>query len=158
MWLLPVSLLTAAIGMQPRTPLPSSFELLIDELFDRDDRPAGLPRPNRFSINSLEAAWALTANSRATSEQAIRPRRPYSEHEDGGSEPELLLDPNKILLELGLNSGFSEADIATLRREFALRNHPDRVRGDLRELATRRMMIANDLMDRYVARLRQKGG
>jgi hypothetical protein len=144
--------------MQSRTPLPSSFDLLIDELFDRDDRPAGLPRPNRFSINSLEAAWALTVNSRGANEQVIRPRRPYAEHESGVSEPELLLDPNKILLELGLNSGFSEADIATLRREFALRNHPDRVRADLRELATRRMMIANDLMDSYVARIRLKNG
>lgn len=84
----------------------------------------------------------------------VPPKHPYTLDEQGIIEAEPLLDPNKILLELGLDANFSEADIATLRREFALRNHPDRVRSDLRELATQRMMIANDLMDRYVARLK----
>ncbi|MFA5957156.1 molecular chaperone DnaJ [Hyphomicrobium sp.] len=145
--------------MQSQAPLPSSFDLLIDELFGRDDRPAGAPRPNRFSINSLEAAWALAANSRgdARAESAL-PRHPYSFEGETESGPEPLLDPNKILLELGLHANFSETDIATLRREFALRNHPDRVRSDLKDLATQRMMIANDLMDRYVSRLRMSAG
>ena len=87
-----------------------------------------------------------------------RPKNPYISDDDVTVGAEPLLDPNKILLELGLNSNFSETDIATLRREFALRNHPDRVRDDLRDLATQRMMIANDLMDRYVAKLRESGG
>ncbi len=145
--------------MQSNAPLPSSFDLLIDELFGRDDRPAGAPRPNRFSINSLEAAWALAANARgdAHAESAL-PQHRYSFEGDPEIGPELLLDPNKILLELGLDTNFSEADIATLRREFALRNHPDRVRSDLKDLATQRMMIANDLMDRYVSRLRMSAG
>jgi hypothetical protein len=145
--------------MQSRTPLPSSFETLIDELFDRDDRPAEAPKPHRFSINSLEAAWALAANSRGgMDEREFHPRHPYVADGDSETGPDSLLDPNKILFELGLNSDFSETDIATLRREFALRNHPDRVRRELRDLATQRMMIANDLMDRYVARLRESGG
>ncbi len=142
--------------MRSPAPSPPDFELLIDELFGHDDRPAGAPRPNRFSINSLEAAWTLTTASRGgVRERHILPRQPYLPETDGESGPESLLDPNKILLELGLNANFSEVDIATLRREFALRNHPDRVQPDLRALATERMMIANDLMDRYVARLRK---
>lgn len=140
--------------MQSREPLPSRFELLINELFSADDRPAGAPRPNRFSIDSLEAAWGLAAHSRGNrSEERIRPKIPYPSEADGDEAPLELLDPNKILLELGLDANFSEADIVTLRREFALRNHPDRVHPDLRDLATQRMMIANDLMDQYVARL-----
>ncbi len=144
--------------MQSPAPLLSDFEALINELFDRDERPSGAPQSHRFSIDSLEATWTLSAHSRAdTSERrAIRPH-PYIADADSESGPPSLLDPNKILLELGLNSNFSEADIATLRREFALRNHPDRVQSELRALATQRMMIANDLMDRYVARLGKSG-
>jgi hypothetical protein len=142
--------------MQSRAMLPSSFEMLIDDLFSRDDRPGGLPKPpHPFSIDSLEAAWELAASSRGGIDRySVRP--PASCYGDDGAdtEGEAFLDPNKILLELGLNSNFSEADVAMLRREFALRNHPDRVPAELRELATQRMMIANNLMDRYVVRLR----
>jgi hypothetical protein len=142
--------------MNSSPPPPSNFEAFIDELFARDDRPAGAPRPNRFSINSLEAAWTLTSARAQTDEEKARPRHLYDREGDAddASGPACLLDPNKILLELGLDSSLSEADIAALRREFALRNHPDRVQSELKMLATQRMMIANDLMDRYVARLR----
>ncbi|MBN9280976.1 MAG: molecular chaperone DnaJ, partial [Hyphomicrobium denitrificans] len=68
------------------------------------------------------------------------------------------LDPQKILSELGLYSDATEHEIAILRREFALRNHPDRVPSDLREIATQRMMIANDLMDRHLAQQRRSNG
>jgi hypothetical protein len=145
--------------MQSRPPLPSSFELLIDELFAHDDRPAAAPGSNRFSINSLEAAWSLAANSRTEKNDAmVGPKRPYSFEGDENKEADLLLDPNRILIELGLDANCSEADIVSFRREFALRNHPDRVVPELREVATQRMMIANDLMDRYVARIRKTAG
>ena len=138
---------------------PSDFESIIDQLFGRDDRPAGAPRPNRFSINSLEAAWGLTAASRKDSaNSSVRISSLYSDAGDDVDKADMLLDPSKILIELGLDANFSEADIAALRREFALRNHPDRVQPDLRDLATQRMMIANDLMDRYLARLRKEPG
>ncbi len=141
--------------MHTRTPLPSSFETLIDELFDRGDQSPEAPKPSCFSIDTLEAAWALSRNRVPHPDQPDPVRKnPYAS--DGASEagPQSLLDPNRIILELGLDSELSESDIASLRREFALRNHPDRVQQDLRELATQRMMIANDLMDKYVARLR----
>lgn len=144
--------------MQSPAP-PSDFELIIDQLFGRDERPAGAPRPNRFSINSLEAAWGLAAASRKDRENSgAHVRTPYSDAGDGREDADMLLDRSRILIELGLDANFSEADIAALRREFALRNHPDRVRADLRDLATQRMMIANDLMDRYVAKLRKAPG
>jgi hypothetical protein len=145
--------------MRSRVPLPSSFEMLIDDLFGRDDRPAGVPRPpHPFSINSLEAAWELAASSRGGMDQSSTPSPPNYYAVDGADiAAESFLDPNKILLELGLNSDFLEADVAVLRREFALRNHPDRVPAELREVANQRMMLANDLMDRYVARLKKSG-
>jgi hypothetical protein len=145
--------------MRSRTPLPSSFELLINELFSHDDRPGGAPGSNRFSINSLEAAWSLTAISHVErGDAAPGPERHYSTEASENESAKSLLDPNRILIELGLDTDYSESDIVALRREFALRNHPDRVLPELREIATQRMMIANDLMDRYVARLRKTAG
>jgi hypothetical protein len=149
----------AAIRMQSRAPLPSKFDSLIDDLLSADERPASLPRANPVSFNSLQATWQLLPSARdASAETPIRHHRYDHEGEgaeDTGAEP--LLDPNRILSELGLGTNSTEEDVVALRREFALRNHPDRVRPELRALATQRMMIANDLMDRYVARLRRPG-
>jgi hypothetical protein len=146
--------------MRLRTPIPSEFETLITDLFEYRDETDGLPRPSHpFSINSLGAAWEVAANARPAPRQST----PLDEHrrrtrydEDHGDEgPAILLDTQRILSELGLHSGATEAEIAILRREFALRNHPDRVPAELRDIATRRMMIANDLMDQHIARLRR---
>ena len=148
--------------MQLRTPPPSSsFETLIEDLFGKTEEPSAAPRPSHpFSINSLEAAWELAANSRASPphyrENPSSRVAPYG-YDRAQATHEISLDPERILSELGLYAGASEADVAVLRREFALRNHPDRVPPELRELATNRMMIANDLVDRYVARLRNAG-
>jgi hypothetical protein len=146
--------------MRLRTPLPSSFETLISDLLEEAADDAEVPRPSHpFSLNSLEAAWEAAASARAaprgkSGAEATPRRAPYSD--DGNDVPDgSLFDPHKIRSELGLHSGASEAEIVILRREFALRNHPDRVPAELRDVATRRMMIANDLMDQHIARLRQ---
>lgn len=147
--------------MRLRTPLPSSFDTLIDDLIAREDELGRAPRLSRkFSLNSLEAAWDLAARERpdATTDASHQRRKNYVDDGVDDFNLEAFLDPNKILLELGLSSNVTEADIAMFRREFALRNHPDRVPAELRLLATQRMMIANDLMDRYVARLRKSQG
>jgi hypothetical protein len=148
--------------MQLRTPPPSSsFETLIEDLFGKTEEPSAAPKPSHlFSINSLEAAWELAANSRASPPRYRE--NPSSRvaaygYDRAQATHEISLDPERILSELGLYAGASEADVAALRREFALRNNPDRVPPELRELATNRMMIANDLVDRYVARLRNAG-
>lgn len=49
--------------------------------------------------------------------------------------------------ELRLTSDLTADDLNRIRREFALQNHPDRVTPARRELATRRMTIANALID-----------
>ena len=56
-------------------------------------------------------------------------------------------DPESIAGELGLHAEMSLADLARLRRSFAMHNHPDRVPAQLRTLATTRMMVANRLID-----------
>ena len=49
--------------------------------------------------------------------------------------------------ELGLTPALGARDLERIRREFALANHPDRVLPAARDLATRRMTIANMLID-----------
>lgn len=147
--------------MRFRTPLPSNFETLFIDLFKDADETGEAPRPSHpFSIGSLEAAWDVAAQARAlpVQEGVNRDARriAYSDESDGTHD--VSLDPHRILSELGLHSKATEAEIAVLRREFALRNHPDRVPADLREIATQRMMIANDLMDQYLAKLRRSAG
>lgn len=74
--------------------------------------------------------------------------------EDGTSPlaPPLTTDPHDIALELGLAGARSGEDLHRARRRFALANHPDRLDPGLRETATRRMMIANRLVDEALAR------
>jgi hypothetical protein len=57
-------------------------------------------------------------------------------------------DDQSIAAELHLSSARTGEDLRQIRRSFAMRNHPDRVPDWLREEATRRMRIANALIDR----------
>jgi hypothetical protein len=146
--------------MRFRTPLPSTFETLFIDLFKDTDETGEAPRPSPVSISSLDAAWGVASRARAfpAQEGVNRDARRVAYSNESAGTDEVSLDPHKILSELGLHSEATEAEIALLRREFALRNHPDRVPADLREIATQRMMIANDLMDRYLAKLRRSTG
>jgi hypothetical protein len=143
--------------MTSREAVPQNFETMIDSLVATGDELADVPERNPITIDSLEAAWRL--NSRGQRHQAPPTRsvsNPYLQDEINGAASDQLLEPDTIRAELGLNANPSEADVAMLRREFALRNHPDRVSSELRAIATQRMMIANDLTDRYIAHLHLK--
>jgi hypothetical protein len=59
------------------------------------------------------------------------------------------------MAELHLTPNLTCEDLARIRREFAKLNHPDRVLPPEREEATRRMTIANSLIDEA---LRSKRG
>jgi hypothetical protein len=64
------------------------------------------------------------------------------------AEPEELpsVEPHAIASELGLADAVP-ADFGRLRRTFALKNHPDRVAPHLRQVALKRMQVANGLID-----------
>lgn len=57
-------------------------------------------------------------------------------------------DDASVADELRLGSARTGEDLRRIRRSFAMRNHPDRVPAWLRDEATRRMTIANMLIDR----------
>lgn len=71
-------------------------------------------------------------------EKRVQPRAP------------LTTDPQAVAAELSISDRMSIADLNRLRREFALANHPDRFFDEERHDATRRMMIANMLIDNAV--------
>lgn len=56
-------------------------------------------------------------------------------------------NPDDIRQELALDNHMTLERLAQLRREFALRNHPDKFPLEIQPLATERMMIANALLD-----------
>ncbi|KWT65856.1 hypothetical protein APY04_2703 [Hyphomicrobium sulfonivorans] len=75
----------------------------------------------------------------------------YLQHQDGrraaSVTPVRSIDPKIVARELRITTRMSVADLTRLRRTFALANHPDRLAVTEREIATRRMMIANELID-----------
>ena len=65
-------------------------------------------------------------------------------------------DPDAIAAELGLRGAPTLADLSLVRRRFMWANHPDRRPDAPRELANRRVAIANMLLDRAEAALAVK--
>ena len=63
------------------------------------------------------------------------------------TSPSFACDREAIAGELGLTPALGAKDLERIRREFALANHPDRAAPAARDLATRRMTIANTLID-----------
>jgi hypothetical protein len=64
------------------------------------------------------------------------------------------LSDEEIAEDLALQDCRTEQDFRERRRLFALANHPDRVPPEYCEQATRRMMVANQMIDAAVAKFR----
>jgi hypothetical protein len=84
-------------------------------------------------------------------------RAPHPTHETlaelyvEGTQPPQPAEPARygsVAEELGLRPGLAPRELIALRRAFALANHPDRLPPERRDEATRRMAIANILIDR----------
>jgi len=63
-------------------------------------------------------------------------------------------DPTSLIAELGLRPQMTPDELKRLRRDFALRNHPDRLHPARRETASRRMKTVNALIDAALRRAR----
>ena len=141
------------------------FASLLDDLFVAAEKPSeGAPRAT-IPFDYLTVADELHSGRIKVSNEAAA-----SEYRRAGeaveAELEALLDevgvedapvkaepieppstePDAIALELGLTDA-APADFSRLRRTFALKNHPDRVAPHLRQLALKRMQVANGLID-----------
>lgn len=82
--------------------------------------------------------------SRLYAENTVRPGP------DNDAQPPPLppkSDHDAVMEELHLTPGLTAHDLVRLRREFAKSNHPDMVPSPARDAATRRMTIANSIID-----------
>jgi hypothetical protein len=74
--------------------------------------------------------------------------RLYGEERPEAPQPAVWpADDAAIAAELRLGAARTGEDLRRIRRSFAMHNHPDRVPAWLRDEATRRMTIANALID-----------
>jgi hypothetical protein len=64
------------------------------------------------------------------------------------------LSETEIAADLAIETCHGAQDLRERRRTFALENHPDRVPDEYRDQATRRMKVANQLIDAALARYR----
>lgn len=111
-------------------PLSSEFLRVIDHM-------AGKVR-SYVSAHLLSRLYAENSVRSAASDPQPQPPPP---------PPRPKSDHDAVMEELHLTPGLSAADLVRLRREFAKSNHPDRVPSPAREVATRRMTIANCIID-----------
>jgi hypothetical protein len=79
----------------------------------------------------------------------------YAEARAGAASesPRGMSEAEMVAGELCLRPRLTAQELRRIRREFALGNHPDRVPAPLRERATRRMIIANTLIDQALKAL-----
>jgi len=107
------------------------------------DRPAF--SDGGHSLWEFAAAWTPEADP-----PPPRPAPPATETPKPSARPEAVAD------ELGLAGLKTPADLAKVRRRFMWDNHPDRRKDLDRELANRRVAIANMLLDRALAAMQRR--
>jgi hypothetical protein len=125
-------------------PAPSS------EFLRTLDRMAGRIR-SYISTGLLSRLYADGATRSAPPNPELEPD---ADPESPSPEPPRS-EHDAVMAELHLTPNLTCEDLARIRREFAKLNHPDRVLPPEREEATRRMTIANSLIDEA---LRSKRG
>ena len=126
---------------------------------ERIARPLGYPfaavEPPTEAAGGPTSAWdmALAWVEGAGEPPQVAP--PRAEPSAPRVEPAAPLsdDPDAIAAELGLSDAPTLADLSRARRRFMWANHPDRRPDAPRELANRRVAIANMLLDRAEAAL-----
>jgi hypothetical protein len=125
----------------------ADFGRILDGLVQPDHAPgAAARRRSRGFVQHLAEAGAPSPKEQVAA-PSDRLSRAYTD--DTGIELPNLPEWERldVAAELGLTPDLSTADLHRIRRAFALSNHPDRVVPEHRELATRRMTVANALID-----------
>jgi hypothetical protein len=111
----------------------------------RLDRPPEMPLAGASKWSDT-LAW-IGASDAAIGELEKKRTLPPAEKRPLPSDKEL------VRVELGLAENATRADIQRIRRQFAIRNHPDMLDASERDEATQRMTIANMLLDDALKRI-----
>ncbi|WP_028034822.1 hypothetical protein [Chelativorans sp. J32] len=136
------------------TRAPRDFASMLDELLaDRAQEP---DRAHLLSVDYLSVVEELHSGRIVFSDDSLQAAYAAAS-EARAEEPVGSVDPEDIARELGLEGAAKLRELDRLRRDFALRNHPDRVPEHLRARAVIRMQVANMLIDEAKRRrLRRK--
>jgi hypothetical protein len=136
------------------------FASLLDDLFQAPAPEHGLEKRPTIPFDYLSVADELHSGRIKVAGEAAA-----AEYRDMATAPETAFDallaaadlspadelpaiePDAIARELGLEKLKVARDFGRVRRDFAFRNHPDRVAPHLRERAIQRMQVANMLID-----------
>lgn len=138
----------------------SDFAALLDDIMAEraeDDEP----NP-RISVDYLAVMEELHSGRIRFAEESVRAEYASAEQRKPRAPRQQVappsIDPIDVARELGLGNGKPPRDLDRVRRDFAFRNHPDRVAVELRERAMVRMQIANMLIDEAKRAGSRKGG
>ena len=134
------------------------FASLLDDLFQAPEADHGLEKRPTIPFDYLSVADELHSGRIKVANEAAAEYRDIAAPEtafdallaaaDLPPVEELpAIDPDVIARELGLEKLKAARDFGRLRRDFAFRNHPDRVAPHLKERAIQRMQVANMLID-----------
>ncbi|MBD9373183.1 hypothetical protein IB238_11185 [Rhizobium sp. ARZ01] len=104
-------------------------------------------------MGSSSAAYAAAAYRDIFGDGAQEERDPAPAAPPATPSHLLRTAPEEVAADLGLTGKETRAQLLALRRAFARINHPDGVPAELRSNATRRMMIANMLLDETLRRM-----
>ena len=162
---------------------PTSFGSVLAEVENGRDDPERVARPLGYPFAAFDPpaeaadgqstsawdqafAWVEGAGEPPqveTSRAAPPPTEPTAPRFDSVAPPAepvapLTDDPDAIAAELGLSGAPTLADLKRVRRRFMWANHPDRRPDAPRDLANRRVAIANMLLDRAEAALAANRG
>jgi hypothetical protein len=118
------------------------FETVL-ALAANDDSANALSVPARIALAAVDTICAANRHQRHFTAEAIRE---YASASFSGSK-NVKKETGSVETELGIQTGMTIDDIKAIRKSFALRNHPDLCQPHLVEASTRRMQIANSIID-----------
>lgn len=139
----------------------ASFRAILEDLGDAEDcRPATVdasdaPFGQSAPIENFGSLLDAMARGSSSFVSPGRLSHLYAEARAGAASERQrsMSEAESVAGELRLRPRLTAKELRHLRREFALGNHPDRVPAPLRERATRRMGIANTLIDQALKAL-----
>jgi hypothetical protein len=127
----------------------ATFESVLDEVERRPEQGGGLPeRPFAAYVAPLDCDPVSGIGAAQHWDRALEwiadPAEPAGPAKTADAPSD---DPDAIAAELGLSRALTLAQLSRLRRRFMWHNHPDGRPDVPRELANRRVAIANMLID-----------
>lgn len=130
--------------------------MLLDQLAGRDNPPGEAIQRRRLAPTFH---WLHRPGDDAPAHPAALAARVYADAHAASLAPAEDLPSSveeAVARQLGLSEALEPSQLERIRRQFAYRNHPDRVAPALKELALERMTIANALIDQALAAARAR--